>query len=203
MATSASVLQSVAAQGQSGAGDQPAGSSKDVLQSVASDAQSSAKVKMVSPSGAVAMVNPDEVGGYKSAGHTQIDANGYFTPQTIKGEDPLETEKRRQRIYKALTPEERAGGQKEEIKNTLSTGADAATATAAGVTGAGALGGGLMALGETEAVQLLKSSPKLYAEYILKQKILPKAGEMAADAGKAALKGAAAYLGFKWLGKMI
>lgn len=163
--------------------------------------------KMVAPNGTVKYAKPDEVAGLQASGHTMIGTDGSFYPQNIKGEDPLETEKRRQRIYKALTPEEKTGSQKAEISDAIDTGIDAVSATAAGVSGAGALGGlvdlaaaGGKALIGSQAVQLMKSSPKLYAEWLLKQ---PATKELAVTVGKKLLEGSALSAGgtlmYKWL----
>jgi hypothetical protein len=96
--------------------------------------------KMVSPKGEVLHVAPEDVQGYKAQGYTFIAPDGSFYPQNIPGEDPLETEKRRERIFNALTPQEQQGHQANSLKEFGKTGIESGLATAAGVMGASGLG---------------------------------------------------------------
>lgn len=142
--------------------------------------------KLVSPEGKVVYAQSDEqTAALKAKGHTLVNPDGSFYLQNIPGEDPLEEEKRRQRVYSALTPQEKSGAIKNELREARSAMTDAALYTASGVSGASSLGAGLSALGETEALQLLKSSPKLYAEYLLKS---PAAKTVAKQGVKLLLK---------------
>jgi hypothetical protein len=131
--------------------------------------------RFVNPDGKVAYALPTEVDAFKKGGSTQINPDGSFDLQAIFGEDPLEEQKRYQRVREALTPQEKTNANNAELKQAAKAGAGAALATAGGVVGAQALSAGMeaggTALANSEAGQLFASSPKLYAEYLLKQGI--------------------------------
>src|SRR5262249_27961467 len=96
--------------------------------------------KMVGPKGDVIQAGQGDIATKQQAGYTLINPDGSFYPQNIRGEDPLDTERRRQRIYQALTPQEQAGQRTNELKDFGSTGLNAALATVSGAAGATAAG---------------------------------------------------------------
>lgn len=156
MSTSADVLSSVAnpqTQAQ-------AGGSADVLKQVATESNSvDTPVKMVSPKGEVVYARgADNVANLQKQGHTRIEPDGSFYPQNIPGEDPLETEKRRERIFQALTPGEKHGANINALKDFAKTGAEAATDTALGVTGASGVGAALGVGGEAASPAALAAT---------------------------------------------
>lgn len=102
-----------------------------------------ASVKMVSPEGQAHLVKPSEVKNFQSQGHTRINPDGSFDLQNIFGEDPLEEQKRYQRVRQALSTDEKAAANRAELKQFGKAGVAATIATAAGAAGAGPIAGGI------------------------------------------------------------
>jgi hypothetical protein len=100
-------------------------------------------------------------------------------------------------------------GMKDEAAGLVNVGA-AGAETLASLTGtseaAAGAKAGLTALGETETMQLIKSSPRLYAEWVLKHPATKQAAIKAAvkvGTGAASAIGAGgAYAAYKWLSKL-
>jgi hypothetical protein len=174
-------------------------------------------VRMVTPEGKLTYALPNEVQGFKSSGHVPIDANGRYEIQPLPGEDFADTAARAVKIAKGLGPLQQKAeqaemahytskeGLKDEAKGLanvgLTIGGQLSGYAAAGkiAQATGALGAKFAA---TEAGQQFLSSPKLYAEYVLKN-----AGpEVAKQAGKYLLKKVAPTVGTilaaKWLWKL-
>lgn len=178
--------------------------------------------KMVTPDGRITYALPDEVQKFQASGHTKIAPDGRFEVQPLPGEESTDTMQRAANVAKALGPEgmeqslkaERnwwvsKEGLKDEAAGAANVGlAGAETlATIAGVSGtAQAAKLGLTALGETETMQLIKSSPRLYAEWVLKHPQTRQAiikGAVKVGGGAASAIGAGAvYQAYKWLSKL-
>lgn len=163
--------------------------------------------KLVSPKGEVTYAIPSEVDAFKKSGHTLIEPDGSFYLQNIPGEDPLDEAKRYQRVFSALTPQEKSGARKAEIKGGAKAGLEAAAYTATGVVGAGAAGTAGEALNAARPIVsqvgtgILDSSGSEIMKDIttLGPSIMDK---LAPHAIKYALGTAASTLGVKWLGKI-
>lgn len=174
--------------------------------------------KMVTPDGRVTYALPGEVSQFEASGHTKIAPDGRFEVKPLPGEDNTDTMRRAVNVGRALGPEQMQKsaqaeanwwvskeGLKDEAAGALNVGAAGAEtlATIAGVSGtATAAKAGMAALGETETMQLLRSSPKLYAEWLLKNNVkqVAVAGAKKAAAGAAGAAGAGGvYAAYKWL----
>ncbi|HEX3093055.1 MAG TPA: hypothetical protein VHW72_10565, partial [Candidatus Angelobacter sp.] len=147
--------------------------------------------------GSVNYILPQEADQFHAAGHAIVQPDGSIRYPIIRdkngviSQDPLEEQKSRQKVYEALNADEKTRNQSFERNEALKAGVNATIATASGVTGASSLASaaelgqaGLAKLGETEAVQLFRSSPKLYAEYLLKNVAAPAAKKAAIEALK-------------------
>src|SRR5258707_4889469 len=139
---------------------------------------------MITPGGQKTYALPNEVDNFKKSGHTLIHPDGQFRVEALPGEDQTETYQRARNVVNALTPEEQQKamaaekdwwtskeGLKDEAAGLANVGLTTAEtlATITGVSEAASLGkAGLRVLGETVTMQLIKSSPRLYAEWLLK-----------------------------------
>jgi hypothetical protein len=140
----------------------------------------------------------------------------------LPGEDSTATMQRAVNVGRALGPEQMQQsmqaeknwwtskeGMKDEAAGLVNVGA-AGAETLASLTGtseaAAGAKAGLTALGETETMQLIKSSPRLYAEWVLKHPATKQAAIKAAvkvGTGAASAIGAGgAYAAYKWLSKL-
>lgn len=178
--------------------------------------------KMVTPAGQVTYALPGEVDQFKASGHTLIHPDGNFQVTPLPGEDNTATMQRAANVSRALGPEQMQKsaqaernwwtskeGLKDEAAGLVNVGAAGAEtlATLAGGSAAGqAVKTGAQALGETETMQLIKSSPRLYAEWLLKN----KGKQVAVDAAKQVIKHpiqssgivGGIYAAYKWLSKL-
>jgi hypothetical protein len=175
--------------------------------------------KMVTPGGQITYALPNEVQQFEASGHTKIAPDGRFEVKPLPGEDSTATMQRAVNVGRALGPEqmqqsmnaEKAWwiskeGLKDEAAGAVNvglTGAETLSTLAGGSAAAQGAKAGLSALGETETAQLIKSSPRLYAEYVLKhpalREVAAKAGAKAIDVVGTGLGAGGAYLAYKWL----
>lgn len=174
--------------------------------------------KMVTPDGKITYALPEEVDKFKASGHTKIMPDGRFEIQALPGEDQADTYKRAANVAKALGPQQMEKSKKAEedwwtskeglkdegkgLANVGLTVADTLGTITGGSELAAAGKAGLKALGRTEVMQLMRSSPKLYAEWLIKN---PAARKAVADIGLKSIKGlgyiGGAYEAGKWLYK--
>jgi hypothetical protein len=178
--------------------------------------------KMVTPDGKITYALPNEVQQFESSGHTKIATDGRFEVKPLPGEDSTATMQRAVNVGRALGPQQMQQsmqaeknwwtskeGMKDEAAGLVNV-AGAGVETAAALVGGSEAGvgakAGLSALGETETMQLIKSSPRLYAEWVLKHPALKEAAVKAAvkvGTGAASAIGAGgAYAAYKWLSKV-
>lgn len=160
--------------------------------------------KMVTPDGRITYALPSEVEDFQSTGHTKIAPDGRFEVKPLPGESNIDTMNRAINVGRALGPKEMERSVQAE-KNwwTSKEGMkdEAAGLANVGIVGAETVGtitggsevlaagkAGLQVLGETEAMQLLRSSPRLYAEYLLKNQALPALKTAAVEAIKHPLR---------------
>lgn len=125
-------------------------------------------------SGEVKYILPSEAAAFQQAGHAIVQSDGSITWPIVRtsngviGQDPLEEQIDHERVFKALSAEEKHAANMYDLKEFAKAGVKATTATAMGVTGSSALGAAADAIAGTETAQLIASSPKLYAEWVLK-----------------------------------
>lgn len=178
--------------------------------------------KMVTPDGKITYAMPNEVSQFEASGHTKIAPDGRFEVKPLPGEYNTDTMRRAVNVGRALGPEQmQKSAQAEQNWWTSKEGLkdEAAGAVNLGLTGAetiGALTGGseagaavkagARALGETETLQLIKSSPRLYAEWVLKhpatQQAAVKAAAKVAGGAASAIGVGGMYAAYKWLTKL-
>jgi hypothetical protein len=188
--------------------------------------------KMVTPDGKITYALPNEVQQFEASGHTLIHPDGRFEvkplPNTSSGimgneEDNTEVMKRASNVSRALGKEQMdrsmqaeqnwwtsKEGLKDEaagLANVGLAGAETVATLAAGSEAAAAGKAGLNALGETETMQLIKSSPRLYAEWLLKhpntQQAAIKVATKAAGGALTAVGAGGAYAAYRWLTKLV
>jgi hypothetical protein len=179
--------------------------------------------KMVTPDGKITYALPNEVQQFESSGHTKIAPDGRFEVRPLPGEDSTQTMQRAVNVGRALGPEQMKQsvqaeknwwtskeGLKDEAAGLVNVGAAGAETMAALTGGSAAAQGakaGLSALGETETMQLIKSSPRLYAEYLLKHPATAQAAQKiavkAAGGALTAIGAGGAYAAYKWLSKLV
>jgi hypothetical protein len=174
--------------------------------------------KMVTPDGKITYALPNEVQQFEASGHTKIAPDGRFEVKPLPGEDSTATMQRAVNVGRALGPQQMQQsmqaeknwwtskeGLKDEAAGLVNVGAagvETAAALAGGSAAAQGVKTGLSALGETETMQLIKSSPRLYAEWVLKH---PATAQAAVKVGSGALKAigaGGAYAAYKWLSKV-
>lgn len=176
--------------------------------------------KMVTPDGRITYALPNEVQQFEASGHTKIAPDGRFEVRPLPGEDSTATMQRAVNVGRALGPQgmdkamtaERnwwtsKEGMKDEaagLVNVAGAGAETMAALTGGSAAAQGVKAGASALGETETMQLIKSSPRLYAEWVLKH---PATKAAAVSIGKkllwhAGIGGGGTILALKWLGKL-
>lgn len=169
-------------------------------------------VPMVTPKGEMTFALPNEVEKFEQSGHTLIKPDGSFEVKPLEGEENTDTMDRAARVAKAMTPEMKQKAIDAETKTftakriaaSLVAGPAIAAVQLSGTAGVAAgIDAAGTALGSTEVGQLLSSSPRLYAEYLLKH---PATATAVKEAGKYLIKGTGlalgAKLGFKWLSKV-
>jgi hypothetical protein len=171
-------------------------------------------IKMATPDGKITYALPSEVDKFSASGHTRINPDGSYLVMPLPGEEYQQTISRAKNVMKALGAEDQKKAQDAEmvrarknltspnpLRNPLIAGPLAGAGTAAAITG---LGEGLGAAGEaiasTTEGQYFLSSPRLYAQWALKA---AAKSELAKTAVKYAIKGGAAYLGYRWLGRLL
>jgi hypothetical protein len=175
--------------------------------------------KMVTPDGRITYALPNEVQQFEASGHTKIAPDGRFEVKPLPGEDSTQTMQRAVNVGRALGPEQMQKsmqaeknwwtskeGMKDEaagLVNVAGAGAETMAALTGGSAAAQGAKAGMQALGETETMQLIKSSPRLYAEYLLKHPATAQTvGKVASGALKAVGAGGA-YAAYKWLSKVM
>jgi hypothetical protein len=153
--------------------------------------------KMVTPDGQITYALPGEVDSFRQSGHTLIHPDGNFQVQPIRVrpstltdggmETPDETMSRAANVAKALGPQgmdkattaeknwwtskEGLSDEAAGLVNVGTAGAETLATLAGGSGTAQAAKAGLSALGENAEIQMLKSSPRLYAEHFLKNNV--------------------------------
>lgn len=178
--------------------------------------------KMVTPDGRLTYALPGEVSQFEASGHTKIAPDGRFEVKPLPGEDNTDTMKRAVNVGRALGPEQMQKsaqaeqnwwtskeGLTDEAKglfNVTAAGAETLSALAGGSEVGAAGKVGLKALGETETMQLIKSSPRLYAEWVLKhpetQKLAIKTAAKVGGGAASAIGAGGIYAAYKWLTKL-
>ncbi len=150
-------------------------------------------VKMVSPKGQVTYVLPTEQKDFQTNGFTWVHPDGSFDLQNIAGEDPLEEEKRRERVFQALTPQEKHNANKTALKEFGKAGVEATIDTAAGVAGAGGLSASLEAAGPAASNFARQVGTEVVKKY---------AGQTTAKITADLLVKGAGTVGLGWLAKL-
>lgn len=168
--------------------------------------------RMATPQGKLTYALPGEADAFKASGHVPIADSGNFRVDPLEGEAPTDTMARAAAIAKNLPPDVMKKAIESEGKtmtakriatNLVAAPIIGAVGAAGLVGGSEALGAGSAALGETELGQLISSSPRLYAEYLLKHSVAPVAGEVLKGAAKVAIGTGLSYMGLSWLKKVL
>lgn len=164
--------------------------------------------RMATPNGQLTYALPSEVEKFKASGHVPIQDDGNFRVDPIPGESNVDTMKRAATIANNLPPDvmkqaidaEKKNLPKRAIASLAAVPVVTAGTTSALLGGAEAVGAAGEAMSALPEMDYFMSSPRLYAEYLLKS---PAAAELGKTALKYAVKGGAAALGFKYLAKFL
>ncbi len=166
--------------------------------------------RMVDSKGQATYALPDEIENFENSGHRPVDTKGNFTP-TTKEKNAAEINMNALAGMTNMPTPNMSDEQKQEFRQGQQKGSvDALKDVAYTVAGAKlgqVLGKAGNLLSETEAVQLFKSSPKLYAEYLLNH---PATKDLAIQVAKKVGTGALLSVGFggggaaiAWLKKVL